>query len=343
MSFTCVNCGLPSGSVVDVKFATSALLGTRDEHAVDFNSHLSLDRFLDCVGKSGLVEESVLDRVRSPAYRAEEEIRTTSDCAHHLWVNGSVTGWQLHSLLQSRYKGFFLGDYKLLDRLDDGLTNSGYLVEHTLLKRRAIAKLLPSSQADRKEVFLRKAVVRACLRHASFVPVIDFRIQGPEPPIVFAVQEFAEGVTLWDLGKGTVRPTMKIAYQIAVQLASAIAHAHMFEYNFLNLSPKNIFLSPTGVARILTLGMHPNEAKELGSHSGQRSRFVAPELQQDKFDFRSDLFSLGGILRYLLSAASDADEEAIDSVSVKLLMKHDPDLRPENGQEALRLLSAQLK
>ena len=111
MSFTCVNCGLPSGSIVDVKFATAVLAGTRDEHPVDFASHVKLDRFLECVGKSGLVSHEVLANVSSPEYRAEEGIHNASDCAHHLWVTGSLTGWQLHSLLQSRYKGFFLGDY----------------------------------------------------------------------------------------------------------------------------------------------------------------------------------------------------------------------------------------
>ena len=70
--------------------------------------------------------------------------------------------------------------------------------------------------------------------------------------------------------------------------------------------------------------MYVEEAKNLVSHSGQRSRFVAPELQQDTFDDRADLFSLGAILRYLLSAASDADEDASDSFAVKLMMKSDP-------------------
>jgi serine/threonine protein kinase len=343
MSFTCVNCGLPNGSVVDVKFATSVLAGTRDEHPVDFASHLTLDRLLECIGRSGLLADSVMSDLRSPAYQAEEEIRTASDCAHHLWVTGALTGWQLHSLLQSRYKGFFLGDYKLLDRLDDGLANSGYLVEHVLLQRKAVVKLLPTAQADRKESFLRKAAARTRLKHASFVPVLDCRIQGTEQAIVYVVQEFAEGLTLWDLGKGPVRPTQRIAYQIAAQLASAMAHAHMLDYRFLNLSPKNIFLSPTGIARVLTLGMLAEEARELGSQSGLRSRFVAPELQHDAYDHRADLFSLGAILRYLLSAASDSDEESTDSFTVKLLMKSDPALRPENAQEALRMLSAQIR
>jgi serine/threonine-protein kinase len=199
------------------------------------------------------------------------------------------------------------------------------------------------SQVDRKDQFLKKAAARSRLKHASFVPVTDCRIQGADQSIVYVVQEFAEGVTLWDLGKGPVHPTQRIAYQIAVQLASAIMHAHTFDYDFLNLSPKNIFLSPSGIARILTLGMYADEAKAIASHSGQRSRFVAPELHDNTYDHRSDLFSLGAILRYLLSAATDADEEAIDSVAVKLLMKNDRELRPENAQEALRLIAAQLK
>jgi len=129
------------------------------EHAVDFNSHLALDRFLECVGKSGLVAESVMEKMRSPSYRAEEEIRTTSDCAHHLWVNGSVTGWQLHSLLQSRYKGFFLGDYKLLDRLDD---RSSVAARRFQLEA-AIAEVRADNLADE----LRDAMLReleACVR-----------------------------------------------------------------------------------------------------------------------------------------------------------------------------------
>ena len=53
-----------------------------------------------------------------------------NDLARLLQREKVITKWQTEKLLQGKYKGFFLGKYKLLGHIGSGGMSSVYLAEH---------------------------------------------------------------------------------------------------------------------------------------------------------------------------------------------------------------------
>ena len=110
----------------------------------------NVDTFLDLVQRSGLVEKDQLDaalseltqQIGQPAPADADQIAT------HLIEAGLITRWQAERLLDGRYRGFFLGKYKLLDQLGSGGMSRVYLAEHVLMQRRVAIKVLPASRVD---------------------------------------------------------------------------------------------------------------------------------------------------------------------------------------------------
>ena len=110
----------------------------------------NVDTFLDLVRRSGLVEKDQLDaalseltqKIGQPAPADADQIAT------HLIEAGLITRWQAERLLDGRYRGFFLGKYKLLDELGSGGMSRVYLAEHVLMQRRVAIKVLPASRVD---------------------------------------------------------------------------------------------------------------------------------------------------------------------------------------------------
>src|SRR6478752_2107657 len=78
------------------------------------------DEFLDLVRKSGVVDEA---RVNSFVAKAADQI------------------------LQGKWKRFFIGKYKVLERIGTGGMGQVFLCEHKLMRRRVAVKVLPSAKA----------------------------------------------------------------------------------------------------------------------------------------------------------------------------------------------------
>jgi len=104
------------------------------------------DRFLDLLRRSQLVEEHQLTEfLGALASSNGDRIPNDADRLAGFMVDaGLLTEWQSEKLLGGKYKGFILGDYKLLRRLDKDGMSQVYLAENTLVKRKMAIKVLPA-------------------------------------------------------------------------------------------------------------------------------------------------------------------------------------------------------
>ena len=57
-----------------------------------------------------------------------------------------LTQWQADKLLEGKWKGFMIGQYKLLRHLRKGSMSQTYVAEHMLMKRMVAIKVLPPSR-----------------------------------------------------------------------------------------------------------------------------------------------------------------------------------------------------
>src|SRR6516162_6545404 len=93
----------------------------------------SIDELLDLVRKSGVLEEK---RLESHLQKLREAGTLPSDpakLAAILVSDGLLTNFQSEQLLQGKWRRFFIGKYKVLERLNSGGMGSVFLCEHKFM------------------------------------------------------------------------------------------------------------------------------------------------------------------------------------------------------------------
>ena len=150
--------------------------------------------------------------------------------------------------------------------------------------------------------FLREARSAARLRHSNVASVLHLGRTGSS---YFYAMEFVEGETLENLIKRSGRVEVKLALEIATQVAAGLAAIHKQKLVHRDIKPSNIMVSleeegdVTG--KIIDLGLAKavdESASEVrisspGSFAGT-PEFASPEqFAGVQVDIRSDLYSLG--------------------------------------------------
>src|SRR5215475_3603879 len=157
--------------------------------------------------------------------------------------------------------------------------------------------------------FLREARAAASVRHPSVASVFHLGRTGDN---YFYAMEFVEGETLQDLIKRSSRLDVKLALEIATQVATGLAAVHEQNLVHRDIKPTNIMvrLKEEGsvTAKIIDLGL-AKTLNESASEAGISSpgafagtpEFASPEqFAGDGVDIRSDLYSLGVTLWEML-------------------------------------------
>ena len=119
---------------------------------------VSVEKLLDLLKRSGLVENP--DQISKVLGALKDESggllpEDPKVVANFLIEKKIITVWQSEKLLEGRYKGFFLGKYKLLGHLGTGGMSSVYLADHVLMQRRGAIKVLPKGKVDESSYLAR--------------------------------------------------------------------------------------------------------------------------------------------------------------------------------------------
>jgi eukaryotic-like serine/threonine-protein kinase len=334
----------------------------------------SVDEFLQVARRSGLVEDDRLIAALEPwighaGPPPEAMLQALTDA-------GLLTRWQLEQLLKGRYKGFTLGKYRLLRLLGAGGMSSVYLAEHATLKSKAAVKVLPVKRVDQTSYlarFEREARQSARLNHPNIVRTFDLDTAGS---IHFIAMEYIDGTDLHAKVKRDGPLPVREAAEYVRQAALGLQHAHEEGLIHRDIKPANLMLDGRGTVKVLDLGLALAGGDEDGSLTREHDEkvlgtadYLAPEQATDshKADRRSDIYSLGCTLYYLLVgkppfASGKLAERlqahltkpppnlieqrpdvpiAIADLYFRMLQKH-PDGRPQSAQEVADALGAWL-
>ncbi len=208
-----------------------------------------------------------------------------------------------------------LGPYEILAPLGSGGMGEVYRAKDTRLDREVAVKVLAetvSRDPNARARFEREARAVAALSHPNILAIHDL---GREEETDYAVMELLDGKTLRErLGRGTI-PRGK-AIEIAVQMAGGLAAVHERGIAHRDLKPENLFLTTSGVVKILDFGLAIQAAPPLtgDTRSPTATRltaagvvagtvgYMAPEqVRGAAADARSDVFSFGCVLYEMLS------------------------------------------
>jgi eukaryotic-like serine/threonine-protein kinase len=268
-----------------------------------------------------------------------------------LVVKNYLTAYQVQLLKNGLTDNFFLGPYKILDRVGKGRMAGVYRAVASGTKVVAL-KVLPPSKARDAELwarFQRETELAIRLSHPNVVRTFDC---GKHNNIHYLVMEYLEGETLEAIlaQRGKLRPleATRIAFLTALGLQ------HITEQGLIHrdLKPANLMLTPAPAAeentlhsmiKILDIGL----ARILFDPDSRDARYditnddsilgtpdyLAPEQARDprRVDIRADIYSLGCVLYHALAG----EPPFADTNLVRQIMRHATqqlrDLRESNA------------
>ncbi len=142
--------------------------------------------------------------------------------------------------------GLTLGRYTLINLIGSGGHGLVFLADDSTLKRKVALKI-PRPEwlaADRhRKRFLREAHALARLDHPGIVPIYDF---GESGSVCYLATAYIDGPSLADwLARRPERPGPELAAKLALQLAEAVAHAHLRGVLHRDLKPSNVLVETT--------------------------------------------------------------------------------------------------
>ncbi|TWT56637.1 Serine/threonine-protein kinase PrkC [Allorhodopirellula solitaria] len=265
------------------------------------------------VAKSNLVDESKLERFLAKVReRCQGELPTNSrKLAAAFKRAGLLTDWHIEKLFLGKYRGFFLGKYKLLGHIGSGGMSSVYLAEHVGLHDRRAIKVLPKKRltdASYLARFQREAQAIASLSHPNIVLAHDIDNEGDTH---FIVMEYVDGLDLQMLVRRDGPLDFSTAADLIAQAARGLDHAHARGVIHRDVKPANLLIDQQGQVKLLDMGLAliateddhsltvANNENVLGT-----ADYLAPEqaLNSHKVDHRVDIYGLGCTLYFLLTA-----------------------------------------
>jgi tetratricopeptide (TPR) repeat protein len=206
-----------------------------------------------------------------------------------------------------------LSHYRIVETIGEGGMGVVCKAVDEKLQRTVAIKILTSTGGDLalREQLEREARAASGLNHPSICTVHDF---DEDAGHCFIVMECLEGETLKQrLARGPLAESDAI--DIALAAASALEAAHAKSVLHCDIKPANIFLTAGGTVKVVDFGIARLQ-RDVGtevrraSHdryaSGTRDYMSPEQARGEELDQRTDVFSLGVLLRGMVRAPGAA-------------------------------------
>ena len=204
-----------------------------------------------------------------------------------------------------------VGKYEVKQLLGKGATGSVYLAIDPFGQREVAIKVLEKLSNDPEEArkqlrfFQNEAALAGKLRHPHIVSILDAGVEDVSAgdPLRYLVMEVVDGppLTMYcDPAKPLEpMPTAEIGYKCCKALEFAntlgVVHRDIKPANILTREGLDIKVSDFGAAQLARADV--TQVTGVGSPA-----YMSPEqVKGEEIDFRTDMFSLGGVLYHLLT------------------------------------------
>ena len=213
----------------------------------------SVGDFCSLLAKSKLLPleeiESLHAQWRAQSRGADDQVEAFRK---FLVAQRALTEYQAALIQRGRSDNFFLGGYKILDRIGKGQMGGVYKAVHGLGQVVAL-KILPASSAKKPHVlgrFQREARLLTQLDHPNVVRAFQV---GDANGVHYIVMEYLEGETLDEVLTRRKRLPAAEAVRLIRQALHGLQHLHERRMVHRDLKPANLMLSPAATKPDTTL------------------------------------------------------------------------------------------
>ncbi len=206
-----------------------------------------------------------------------------------------------HALLDHRYQ--------LIRQIGRGGMGEVWQARHVALDHAVAIKFLTHEEGGPR--FKREAQAVVSIRHSGVVDVLDFG--ETEQGVPYFAMELLEGETLAARVHRQGPLSWALVRNVALEVSDALAHAHAAGVIHRDLKPSNVIVldSPPphgsstklidfGIAKLL--GADKPRLTKTGHIQGTPAYMSPEQVLGDPVDGRADVYGLGCLLYYLLSA-----------------------------------------
>ncbi len=195
--------------------------------------------------------------------------------------------------------------YEITGKLGKGAMGQVYKAHDTILQRDVALKVMAAQIADDvelKERFEREARAVAKMTHPNVVMVCDLGSLPDGAPYI--AMELLKGQ---DLQKAVRKPppmSTERTVQGIVQVLMGLDHAHQQGIVHRDIKPANVFIQQDDTVKIMDFGVARLTSASMtgtGNIVGTADYMSPEQVQGQKVDGRSDLFSVGCLLYELVT------------------------------------------
>ncbi|QDT08687.1 protein kinase domain-containing protein [Planctomycetes bacterium K23_9] len=235
-----------------------------------------------------------------------------------------------------------LGGYEIKKLIGKGGMGRVFLAEHLHMRRTVAIKMLPSDRMKDQsaiERFYAEVQAASRLMHPNIVAAFD---AGEADGVHYMVMEYVDGYTLTQIVSRKGPLSVGEAASVIRQAALGLLHAHRAGLVHRDVKPGNLMRAADGTIKILDMGLAQLSAplwtaslgeggkvtesgiqRTLGEEAKSRKgklmgtlAYMAPEQLEspEEADPRSDIYSLGAVLHFLLLGKPPYTGEYLDQV-----------------------------
>ena len=204
-----------------------------------------------------------------------------------------------------------IGKYEIQKLLGRGATGSVWLARDPFAGREVAIKVLdemPDNPEDARRAlkfFQNEASLAGKLRHPHIVSIFDAGVEKKEgKDLRYLVMELVEGTSLQPHCEPSSLLPVARAAQIAYKCCRALEYANAAGVVHRDIKPANIMLRPDFDIKVSDFGAAQLARSDTTQVSGVGSpAYMSPEQIRggEEIDFRSDMFSLGGVMYHMLT------------------------------------------
>ena len=201
----------------------------------------------------------------------------------------------------SKYIGQLLDNrYQIKSLLGNGGMSLVFLAYDTILNREVALKILKDTIASDElavKRFVNESTAISMLKHENIVSVYDISVKSE---IKYIVMECVKGISLKKHIEDKGILPFSETVSIAIQVLSALSHAHSKGIIHRDIKPQNIMIYENGVVKVADFGIAKvpgSETISLYDKAIGTVNYINPEQACGrKIDSRSDIYSLGAML-----------------------------------------------